>query len=381
MAYDFLQPVSQTLLQLVSELPPHSIGRTIDIHSKESFPELENVKIALFSVNDARTSTLENVAPVDVNSFREKFYRLFPGNWHTKIADLGLLKAGATLEDTFFAVKQLVADLLKKQILPVVIGASQDITYAIYRAYDSFEQMVNLSCIDSRIDIASDMSNPSNSFLSRIILEQPNNLLNYSNLGYQTYFNSQEEIDLVDKLFFEAYRLGEVINDITISEPILRDSDIVSIDLESVKSSDLGYSDSDFPNGFDGREICALARYAGLSDKVSSLGIFNLNNQNKSSLLIGQVLWYFIEGYNFRQNEYPYVSKQSYFKYIVPLKEQELVFYKSDISDRWWIAIDKYSCTNEKEKTLFPCSYADYQKAISNEIPLRWWKLNNKLSV
>jgi hypothetical protein len=32
---------------------------------------------------------------------------------------------------------------------------------------------------------------------------------------------TQEEIDLIEKLFFDAYRLGEVSNTISISEPVL----------------------------------------------------------------------------------------------------------------------------------------------------------------
>jgi hypothetical protein len=43
-------------------------------------------------------------------------------------------------------------------------------------------------------------------YLTKII-DEPNNLFNYCNIGYQTYYNSQEEIDLIEKLFFDAYRL------------------------------------------------------------------------------------------------------------------------------------------------------------------------------
>ena len=67
-----------------------------------------------------------------------------------------------------------------------------------------------------------------NSFIGKIILDQPYNLFNYSAIGYQTYFNSQEEIDLMEKLYFEAYRLGEVSNDITLVEPVMRDANIVT---------------------------------------------------------------------------------------------------------------------------------------------------------
>lgn len=58
----------------------------------------------------------------------------------------------------------------------------------------------------------------------------------------------------------------------------LRDADLISIDLNSIKSADSGNFISFQPNGFNGKEICSLARYAGISDKVSSFGVFNHNN-------------------------------------------------------------------------------------------------------
>ncbi len=143
--------------------------------------------------------------------------------------------------DTYFALKKVVASLIKKKIIPIVIGGSQDLTYALYRAYDDLEQMVNMVSIDNKFDFGKESEDVSaSSYLTKIIIDEPNNLFNYCNIGYQTYYNSQEEIDLIEKLFFDAYRLGEISNNISLSEPVFRDADLVSIDLNSVKSSDSG---------------------------------------------------------------------------------------------------------------------------------------------
>ncbi|SEH78839.1 Arginase family enzyme [Paenimyroides aquimaris] len=374
--YEILKPVSAELEQFISTLPKHSLGRTIGVHTVGSFPHMDKVDLALITVKENRGSSniTEKVA---FDEFRTNFYQLFPGNWTKKLVDLGTIEAGESIEDTYVAVKMLVADLVKQNILPIIIGGSQDITYGMYRGYDTLEQNVNLVCIDNKIDVIADVENPSENFMTRIIMEAPNNLHNFSTLGYQTYFNSQEEIDLIDKMYFEAYRLGEIISNVKISEPVLRDADIVSLDINAVKSSDLGYFSHFNPNGFDGREICVLARYAGLSDRVSSFGIFNIDNISQKSLLITQILWYFVEGYNFRMNEYPYISKSTYLKYIVPLEEQELVFFKSDVSERWWIEINSLEDSNRK--MLFPCSYDDYKQSLENIVPDRWWRANKKL--
>jgi len=339
-------------------------------------PETDNVQLAIITVNENRgvSNTIDDVG---FDEFRKNLYQLFPGNWTKKIIDLGTIEAGESIEDTYVAVKMLVADLLKQNIVPIVLGGSQDLTLGMYRGYDALEQNVNLVCIDNKIDVAADVENPSENFMTRIIMDAPNNLHNFSVLGYQTYFNSQEEIDLIDKMYFEAYRLGEIITDVKIAEPVLRDADIVSLDINAVKSADVGFFSQFNPNGFDGREICALARYAGLSDRVSSFGIFNIDNISQKSLLITQILWYFVEGFNFRMNEYPYISKSTYLKYIVPLEEQELVFFKSDISERWWIEIN--SLENDSRKVLFPCSYDDYKQSLQSVVPDRWWRANKKL--
>jgi hypothetical protein len=271
--------------------------------------------------------------------------------------------------------------LLKNNIIPIVIGGSQDLTYAVYRAYDSLEQMVNLVSVDSKFDFGSQESSlNSKSYLSKIVVDEPNNLFNFCNIGYQTYFNSQEEIDLVEKLFFDAYRLGEISNNISLAEPVFRDADLVSIDLNVVKSSDSGNFAIFTPNGFNGKEICALARYAGISDKVTTFGVFNHNNTRQESALIAQIIWYFIEGVNYRSNEYPFGTKDNYLKYIVPLEEEELIFYKSNKTERWWIEIPFVLDGNNKLKknSLLPCSYDEYLSACNQELPERWWKAQRK---
>jgi arginase family enzyme len=380
MEFDFLKPIDSDVLDFIGNLKAQQLGSKVVLHTADQFPDLDQVQIAIFGVLDNRGDR-NAISEVDVNSIREQFYSLFPGNWDASIADLGDIPAGSNVSDTYFAVKQIAAELIKKRIIPIVLGGSQDITYSLYRAYDTLEQMVNLVAVDAKFDFGTDEEDLSTtSYLTKMIVEEPNNLFNYCNIGYQTYFNSQEEIDLIEKLYFDAYRLGEVSNNIAIAEPVFRDADMVSIDLNSVKSSDSGNTIRFQPNGFNGKEICALSRYAGISDKVSSFGIYNHNNTAAEAVLAAQVVWYFIEGFHYRSHEYPFGSKDNYLKYIVPLEEEELVFYKSDKTDRWWIEIPFISNVNNKLKrnTLLPCSYDEYLLACNQELPERWWKAQRK---
>ena len=380
MGFDFLQPLDEGLLGFINELSPQSLGKKVLLNAKGDFPDLDKVSIAIIGVLDNRGQN-DSKHHVHLNYLRKEFYSLYPGNWDKVIADLGNIPAGETQQDTYFALKSIVSDLVKSKILPVVIGGSQDLAYAMYRAYDKLEQMVNFVAVDSRFDFgAEDEDISARSFLTRMIVEEPHNLFNYSNVGYQTYYNPQEEIDLVEKLYFDAYRLGEVCNDVTIAEPVFRDADIVCFDMAAVKSSDSGNIVKFVPNGFDGKEICTLARYSGISDKVTSFGIFNHDDTRQESVLIAQVIWYFIEGAHYRSNEYPFGSREHYTKYMVPLEDEDLVFYKSDRTERWWIEVKSSLINNNKVKksTLLPCSHKDYLSACNNEYPERLWKAQRK---
>lgn len=378
MIFDFLQPISDDLLIDIHRMSNQALGKKVMMHTSQEFPNLEQNSIAIIGVLDNRGNEVNDVLCLD--TVRMQFYNLFPGNWSKSIYDLGDIVAGNTINDTYYALKSVCSELIKKNIVPIVIGGSQDLTYAMYRAYDNLDQMVNLVSVDSKFDFNNgNDSKLANAYLSQIIVDEPNNLFNYCNIGYQTYFNSQEEIDLIEKLYFEAYRLGDLSHNITIAEPVFRDADIVSVDMTSVKSSDSGNKNPFMPNGFNGKEICTLARYSGISDKVTSFGVFNHNNTALESVLIAQIIWYFIEGYNYRSKEYPFGTKENFIKYIVPIDEEELIFFKSNTSERWWIEIPHTNLNNKlKRNTLLPCSHEDYILATQQEIPNRWWKAQIK---
>lgn len=380
MEFDFLKPLDIEVFQSINGFTSQQLGSKIVFHTKDQFPDLDKVKIAIIGVLDNRGNN-SAITAVDLSSIRKQLYNMFPGNWDASIADLGDILAGNAITDTYFALSKVVSSLIKKKVIPIVIGGSQDLTYSLYRAYDDLEQMVNLVAIDSKFDFGKDDEPLSQeSYLTNIIMDEPNNLFNYCNIGYQTYYNSQEEIDLIEKLFFDAYRLGEISNTIALAEPVFRDADLVSLDLNSVKSSDSGNFVDFAPNGFNGKEICSLARYAGISDKVSLFGLFNHNNSVQESVLAAQIIWYFIEGFHYRSNEYPFGSRENYLKYIVPIEDEVLIFYKSDKTERWWIEIPFVSNGNNKLKrnTLLPCSYEEYLGACNQELPERWWKALRK---
>ncbi|MHC5201866.1 formimidoylglutamase [Myroides sp. LJL119] len=375
MVYELLNPVPSSFLQFVEELPTQSLGKRTTFFKGGAFVNYADFSIAIIGVGENRGFNKQSEA-TSMESVRKAFYRLCPGNWSTTLIDFGDISPGNKLEDTYFLLESLIKDLVKNGVLPVVIGGAQDLTYPLYKGLEALNKSINIVNIDSKLDIKEDFTCLSEGVISRIIMQEPVKLLNFCNLGYQTYFNSQEEIDLMHSLYFEGYRLGELINNIQISEPVLREADIVSLDLTSIKSSDSGNFDRFTPNGFDAREICSLARYSGLSDRVSVFGIFNYNNNENEALLIAQIIWYFIEGFNYRTNEYPFQRRESYTKYIVPVEGiDEFIFYKSNISARWWVESKMFGDAQKGIDFVISCSYEDYQQTLQQDIPERWWRL------
>ncbi|MFN4762486.1 formimidoylglutamase [Gillisia sp. Q332] len=384
MDFEFLNPLEEEFLEEINSFESNTLKGQIKMHSEKSgVPELEGIRIAVFGVKENRLAIKNENEFLNFNGIRRSFYSLFPGNWYLNIADLGDIEKGETVEDTYFAVQTLVKELVKQKIIPVILGGSQDLIYAQYRAYDTISQMVNLVNIDSRFDLGDAEKPISNrSYIGKIVVNKPYNLFNYSNVGYQTYFNSQDEIGLMERLFFDAYRLGEVSKNITSIEPVMRDANLVGIDLGAVNSSVIGRNHQNSPNGFDGKEICALSRYAGISDKVSSFGVYEYSSDisETGNMLIAQMLWYFIEGVNYRTDEDTLSAKKDFIKYQVPIDDEVLVFFKSPVSGRWWIEIPFISNSNTKLKrhTLLPCSEEDYLEACNQVIPERWYKTKRK---
>ena len=130
-----------------------------------------------------------------------------------------------------------------------------------------------------------------------------------------------------------------------------------------------------------------MMMYAGVSDKLTGLGIYEYNSSNdkdqQTAHLVAQMIWYFIEGVTNRKIETPLINTSSYVTYRVPVQniDQEITFLKSKKSDRWWIKLPIDPVKNRySSHQLMPCSYKDYQQACNNEVPDRWWSSLQKLT-
>lgn len=390
---DFFTPISNIDVSNKDNYLNSQLGRIISSYI-DDFPDLYNEEtkphLAIVGVEEDRASVGNNGCSKAPNAVRRHLYELYQGDYSMKIVDLGNIKAGASITDTYAAVRLVVEELLKHDILPILLGGGQDLTYAQYLGYENLEQKVEVAIIDSKFDLdqsnVEDMPLNSLTYLNKIILHQPDYLFNLSNIAFQTYLVSKESINMYDKLFFTTQRLGAISGKLDQAEPLIRAADMISFDIGSIRASEAIGNANAMPNGLYGDEACQLARYAGMSDKCSSVGFYELNPTfdpfGHTAMLVSQMIWCFLDGFYNRKQDAPLFPKSAYIIYRTPLdtEEHELVFVKSKKSDRWWMQVPYFGTKSVNERYyLVPCRYEDYQMAVAGEMPDLWWKTHQKL--
>ena len=302
------------------EFSKNSIGSVVDSHVN-SFPEWESSDIVFLTIHENRGSSSEKNNEIDHYTIRNKLYN-FKWEGSLTISDLGILDAGSTLKDTYAALKEITFEIQKKSKLLVLLGGSQDLTFANYLGYEQLEQPINLTCIDHSFDVVVDQEQEisDKNYINHLLIHSPNNLFNFSILGCQQYYVGSDDLRFFDELFFDYVRLGELQNTISKSEPILRNTDLLSVDLSSLRNSEFKNSTSNHPNGFFGNEMCQMIKYAGLSDKISSVGFYNFKSGEINEVdaeLIAQLIFFLVMGFSQRKNDFPVGSKKDLIKYSV----------------------------------------------------------------
>ena len=377
----YFTPIDRRFFSQIQNLESTQLGLQIDFHTSDHFPNLQQKKIVLFSIQEYEGS--KNNAD-NTYELRSALYKLH----HEKsldMADLGYINIMPTRKESFSVIEEVCCMLIKNNLLPIIIGGGNDISYAIYKSYSRMKRFITLTAVDNQFDLGLDNDLiSSNSYMSKIIQYKPSYLFHYVNLAYQSYLVSPKAVQLLTDLGFESVRLGDVRADISSVEPIMRNTDFLSFDLSAIKHSCFSANVYSSPNGLDGEDACKIMRYAGVSDKVSCLAFFEYNQEldsfNQSALLLSQMIWYFLDGYSIRKNELNPDLKNC-LKYTVPFEDgkNEIVFYKSKISGRWWMGVPFINKNNNKPENYFvACSYYDYEIAKKGDIPDRWIKTYNK---
>ena len=378
MSLDLLKPVSDSLIDELNEnYLQGSLYKKLAIHTSSfGIPDLESTNVCIIGLDEYRNSFFQS-ATQDLDSIRREFYKLKFSNWKLSISDLGNLPNGNTVDDTYHALYEICKELLSKKIVLIIIGGSNDLIYPIFKSFDSYSDKVNIVSIDNQFDLYQESELVSGrTYMNKIIIDDSNSLNDFTNIGYQRHLCSHDELQLMEKLFFEYISLGEISENNMKAEPIMRNSNIVGFDMKSLSFSASFDQNEGNPNGIDSRLACILTKYAGQSNKTNFLGLFELSNNKVSSKLYSEIIWYFLDGVDKRIIESDFNDSQTFNKYIVQTSGRDIIFYKSKISEKWWMLVDT---SKNKSISYLPCLESDYLEALNDNIPIRWLKATKRV--
>lgn len=369
---DFLEPLNIHMLSNDEAYKEGQMGKLIAVYENE-FPNIEQVDIVLVGCNEERGNIGRKKKHHAPDTIRQQFYQLFYWHFDVKIADIGNIKQGATLADTYAALKTVIRELINEGKTVIILGGSHDLTLSQYFAYKDNKKIIEAVCIDARVDLSIEMPQPSEKFLMEILTSEPNYISHYNHIGFQSYFVHPRVLETMDKLRFDCFRVGNVKDNVEEMEPVIRNCHLFSFDICAIANA-FAPSNSLTPNGFDGEQACTLMRYAGLSPNVNTIGIYGFNPEkdrdNLTAKQISHMLWYVLDGRSKGKQEADIDDRNSFNEYHTIFSEVQTVFLQSKRTGRWWMQLP--------DKEFIACSYNDYLQASSNEIPERWLRAQER---
>lgn len=363
---DFLEPVQAAIISEDEGYKNTQIGTHI-LLNQNGLPNIEAADAVIVGCLETRGSGPMFSNSTAANAIRKQLYKLF--HWHKTItvADVGNVKAGSTIKDSYAALQTVVTELLQLNKKVIIIGGTHDVTLAQYAAYASQEKIVEATCVDAAIDLNMDSPFTADNFLMDMLTGEPNYIKHYNHIGFQSYMVHPHMLETIDKLRFDCYRVGKVKEGLEEMEPILRQSDFLSFDISAIQHAHAP-ANKLTPNGFTGEEACSLMQYAGLSNKLSSIGIYGYHAQQDehelTAMQISQMIWYYIDGLYKSKLEADIEDRSQFNEFHLAMADFETTFLQSKKTGRWWMQVF--------DKKFIPCSKTDYVLATKNEIPERW---------
>ena len=355
----------------------------------EAFPDWRTADLAIIGLDEWRGTAAGAPAAGlhGANCVRQRFYQLQRSTGPLRLVDLGNLRPGLSLEDTYQRLREIVGALLEANTIPILLGGGHDLDYGQFLAYepphDEPVPAINFAVVDSRPDMALPMPGTpaEDSHLRRLLLHHPNFVFSCAHLGHQQYLTPPDILAAFEKLHFETMSVGELRTDRRLAEPVLRQANFLSFDIAAIRWQDApGYYPAS-PFGLSNEDAAQLCWYAGHNEQLTSIGLYGYRPDHDPHGLaagtLAAMLWYFIEGYYHRRPETGFGTYR-FLTYTLVLPGNgkgtptELVFYKSRRSDtdKWWMEVE--SLADHSVKRIVPCTHQDYLHAAQGDLPQRW---------
>jgi len=368
----FLEPLNLAEISQDQGYKDGQIGKLIDVYD-EYFPDMEEANLVLVGCDEERGAHRDRNRPHTPDIIRSEFYQLY--YWHPdiRLADVGNIRQGASLADTYAALKTVIRELTGIGKTVVILGGSHDLTLSQYYTYADKKHIIEATCVDALINLDVHSLQRSDNFLMEMLTGEPNYIHHYNHIGFQSYYVHPHMLETMDKLRFDCFRLGSVKDNIEEMEPVIRNSHLFTFDISAIANA-FAPANRVSPNGFSGEEACILMRYAGLSHNVNTVGIYGYmperDREQLTAKQISHMIWYLIDGKSRGRREAALTDRDFFIEYRTAFAEVETTFLQSKKTHRWWMQLP--------DNKYIACSYQDYLLASSNEIPERWLRAQER---
>lgn len=364
---DFLEPVNKAMLSDDEGYKDTQLGNNIQAY-ENTFPDIENADLIIIGCDENRgAAVFQKDQHSSADAVRNELYKLF--HWHKEVhvVDAGNIKPGASINDTYAAIRTVVAELMKQGKKILILGGSHDLTLAQYDVYAKQNKIIEAVCVDAAIDLNAESVIPADNFLLQMLTSEPNFIRHYNHIGFQSYFVHPGMLETIDKLRFDCFRVGKVKENMEDMEPVIRNANLFSFDISAIQNA---HAPANYltPNGFNGEEACMLMQYAGMSNNVSTVGIYGyrheLDTHELTAKQISHMTWYLMDGILKGKHEARLTEQHNFNEFRIAFAEIETTFLQSKKTGRWWVQLP--------EGNYIACSHHDYITASQNDIPERW---------
>lgn len=243
-------------------------------------------------------------------AFRTYFEKL-KGNPHVKnlLIDCGDLMPEKTIENTHQKVANFITDARLKSHFTVIVGGGHDLAFPHLQAYkNGRDSGKKTGCIniDVHLDLRPEMpivtsGSPFRMALNTGVLEGEN----FVEFGIQEYANAEELFVFaaeknVNLVMFNDLRNGHAVSGFKKALQYLSercDEIVISLDMDAFQAAFAPGVSAPAAEGFTPSEVIEMLRLAADNEKVTSLGIYELNPEfdvdGRTARLAAACAWQF----------------------------------------------------------------------------------------
>ncbi len=368
----FLSPVSNELIPATWLLSNNYIHTTQTGFNHEAIGKIEHFFVCVDLIAEENAS--------DFSEFRKKLYSLaLPPN--AAVADLGNLLPQSSIENRKLALKELISEFQKTNKNLLIFSNRQEIVSQYFEVLKDRKQKVALTHIDKQAQIYKTAHSSQLGLIGAEIVNKKSVLNDLAVLATQEYFMQESEKTFLSKNAFFEVRTAQIRQHVLLAEPFIREVDAVSFNLAAIDACAAPAQENASPNGLNSLEACQFFNFLGYSNPSKIIFLYGYREEldfgNKTAALLAQMFWYYIKSSALRIVEKPAENNPNFTRFIInqSYPNIQISYYKSKISQRWWIEIIR-----EKQKpAYFPVAMHEYLSAEKNEIPDEWMYYFKKL--